>query len=400
MEKARIFIASSGRTLVLAEKLRDELHTDFCEATLWSEEGKRRPSATIVEMLEKAAQEYNLAVIILARDDVVFREASDSSARKARDNCVFEAGIFMSALGRERCFLANSVAQQDLPSDLGGIISLPFVEPGDLTDREACGQAMRGIAASLKDVIQRSGKTAPPSPQRVPLLSVEEIFQRERHRSDGGDLDEDTVVICDMQPISRPELCVQLRRNLDRGINYIYFLPGTDDVVEKVIQALQIILVAEPGSTGKALDFKTRLETVAKEKDRILEELRRICEMRSLIVSFLPDEPQFRFRLHNAKNAPTARLYLKFHDRGFVQWAEGQEASKIGDLLPKYFPSAEENYLFVPMKYAELKGKEKQFFEDGLDRALSRFFPGIENEVRQLCYRGKETGGARPSSSC
>jgi hypothetical protein len=34
MDKSRIFIASSGRTLVLAEKLRDELSTGFCEVRL------------------------------------------------------------------------------------------------------------------------------------------------------------------------------------------------------------------------------------------------------------------------------------------------------------------------------------------------------------------------------
>ena len=98
MDKSRIFIASSGRTLLLAEKLRDELQTEFCEVTLWSEEGRRQPGATIIEMLEKASKTYDFAVIILARDDVMVREAGDAGTRKARDNCVFEAGLFMAAL--------------------------------------------------------------------------------------------------------------------------------------------------------------------------------------------------------------------------------------------------------------------------------------------------------------
>ena len=47
MDKSRIFIASSGRTLVLAEKLQDELRGDFCDATLWSEEGRHQTGRTI-----------------------------------------------------------------------------------------------------------------------------------------------------------------------------------------------------------------------------------------------------------------------------------------------------------------------------------------------------------------
>jgi len=155
MDKSRIFIASSGRTLVLAEKLQDELRGDFCDATLWSEEGRHQTGRTIYEMLQSAAEQYDFAVIILAKDDVM--TVGGGEARKARDNCVFEAGLFMSAIGRERCFLVNSVSPSDLPSDLGGIISTPFDEPADLTDRSACAKAIAGAAANLKDIIQRMG---------------------------------------------------------------------------------------------------------------------------------------------------------------------------------------------------------------------------------------------------
>ena len=89
-DKSSIFIASSGRTLVLAEKLRDELRTEFCEATLWSEEGRLQPGAVIIEMLEGAAAKYDFAVVILAKDDVMI--GGKGETLKARDNCVFEAG--------------------------------------------------------------------------------------------------------------------------------------------------------------------------------------------------------------------------------------------------------------------------------------------------------------------
>jgi predicted nucleotide-binding protein len=139
MDKSRIFIASSSRTLVLAEKLRDALRTEFCEAVLWSDEGRLEAGSTIIEMLERSAERYDFAIIILCKDDII--TSGSRETLKARDNCVFEAGLFKSAIGCKRCFLVNSVDQRDLPSDLGGIISIPFKEPPSLLDRTACEQA-------------------------------------------------------------------------------------------------------------------------------------------------------------------------------------------------------------------------------------------------------------------
>jgi hypothetical protein len=69
VDKYRIFIASSGRTLILAEKPRDAPGTEFCEASLWSEESRFQPGE--IEILQGAARQYDFAIIILARDDVM-----------------------------------------------------------------------------------------------------------------------------------------------------------------------------------------------------------------------------------------------------------------------------------------------------------------------------------------
>ena len=260
MDRSQIFIASSGRTLVLAEILRDELATDFCQATLWSEEGRLQPGSTIIEMLEGAAQQYDFAVIILARDDVLTSGAGE--VLKARDNCVFEAGLFMSAIGRKRCFLVNSVEQSDLPSDLGGVISIRFKEPSDLRDRKACTDAIRQAAAQLKNIIQRDG----PSPRHttLPVLSVDEVFRRERPISEGGELVGGNVVVCDTQPWAEITLAVTVRRNMDHGTRYLYFLYFSDDTVEKICQCLQIISWAGLTSATGEADYKSRLGTISK----------------------------------------------------------------------------------------------------------------------------------------
>ncbi len=181
MAKSEIFVASSSRTLLLAEKLRDELNTEFSQATLWREESRTQAGSTIIELLEGVQKQYDFAVIFLAKDDVL--TSGDHQNLKARDNCVFEAGLFMSAIGRKRCFLVNSVTQSDLPSDLAGIISIPFEEPPNLRDRKACGAAIIQIAELLKDIVERDGPRRPQITITSPRSVLEGGEPREGARS-------------------------------------------------------------------------------------------------------------------------------------------------------------------------------------------------------------------------
>lgn len=337
-------------------------------------------------MLETSAEHYDFAVIILARDDVLTKEAGD--ALKARDNCVFEAGLFMKALGRERCFLVNSVEQRDLPSDLGGVISLPFKEPLDLSDRDACAEAIKSVSAAMKDSVQRAGKSA--RYERLPILSIDDVLLRERPQSDGGDLREGQVVVCDLQPNPGAGPALQVRRNLDSGVSYIYFLHFTDDTLDKIFQGLQMLVAGGSDASAKAADFSSRLETIEREKARVLDDLRMICRARSLIISFLPDAPQFCFRCHNASDPERACLYLRFRATGFMPWLKGAGATSLWKSIPNFISMDDEERIFVPMKHLTFEGEAKRRFENCLKRGLNRYFPGIQDEVRRLCV-GTET---------
>jgi hypothetical protein len=171
MDKSKIFIASSSRTLVLAEKLRHELDTEYSHAKLWNEESRTQVGATIIEWLEDAQKQYDFAVVLLSKDDVL--TSRDHQTLKARDNCVFEAGLFMSAIGRKRCFLVNSVHGKDLPSDLAGIISIPFKEPSDLQIRSACEAAIIPVASQLKDIMQVAGPRSP----KITITSPRDVLE-------------------------------------------------------------------------------------------------------------------------------------------------------------------------------------------------------------------------------
>jgi hypothetical protein len=380
MDRSKIFIASSGRTLVLAEKLRDELTTDFCQATLWTQEGRLQPGATIIEMLESAAHQYDFAVIILARDDVLTSGVGE--VLKARDNCVFEAGLFMSAIGRKRCFLVNSVEQSDLPSDLGGVISIRFKEPSDLQDRMACTDAILQAAAPLKTIIQRDG----PSPHHatLPVLSRDEVFRRERPISDGGELAGGEVVVCDTQPWAEISLAVTVRHNIDHGTRYQYFLYFSDDTVEKICQSLQIVSWAGlSGATGQA-DYKSRRDTIRSQRDRVVSDMWDICRSGRLRISLVTEEQPFYFRVHNASNPTLARYYARYREAGFVLWTEGPDATTLWSGLPTWLEEDTGDRLFIPLKIPAFDDDKKQRLKNGLTRGLSRYFPGIEEEIKTI----------------
>lgn len=386
MDKARIFIASSGRTLTLAEKLRDELETDFCTATLWREEGRRQPGAVIIEMLLNASASFDFAAIVLAKDDVVVRNTGD--ALKARDNCVFEAGLFMSSLGRDRCFLVNSVAPADLPSDLAGVISVPFSEPPDLADRAACASAVRTVGMVMKERIQKLGR--PVAEQRVPILPLTEVFRRERAKADGGDLLEGQVVVCDLQPHTGADGVLQVGRNLRRGVSYLYFLHFADDTMDKILQGLQVVAATDDEADGPAPDFEGRLVALRVRPQQALERLSAICHARSLMISFMPTEPLFRFRVHNASDPIAARLYLRMGNGAFMLWSEGAVATSIWQSMPNWISTDDKDRLFVPIKQIVFEGEMLHRFEQALERGLNRYFPGMQKEVRRICTGPEE----------
>src|SRR3712207_5648956 len=99
-QKPRIFIGSSVEGLKIAEHLQLGLQYD-AECALWSQ-GVFGLSGGTLDSLLRAAREYEFAILVLTPDDMVHKQ---SSARNSpRDNVLFELGLFMGALGRDRTY--------------------------------------------------------------------------------------------------------------------------------------------------------------------------------------------------------------------------------------------------------------------------------------------------------
>ena len=113
-----LFIGSSAEGLPVARALQAELEFDV-EGTIWSQ-GVFGLSDGTLESLAAKAPTFDFAVLVLTPDDLL---TSREQIRNApRDNVIFEAGLFMGALGRRRVFMVSCRDDQlALPSDFAGI---------------------------------------------------------------------------------------------------------------------------------------------------------------------------------------------------------------------------------------------------------------------------------------
>jgi hypothetical protein len=396
MAKQKLFIASSGRTLELAKQLRAQLNADYCEPELWTEVSQRKMGHFILNVLKEATREYDFAVIILSKDDVMVTNKGDTGEarekRKARDNCVFEAGLFIGATGETRCLLLSSVEETDLPSDLRGIIYQPFKEPLDLTDPIECRKAIVTAATRIESEVRR------PRTMGNRPLSQARLLERERSVHEGGELLMDQVVVTSVQPLDLGyNAARQVRKNIDDyNIRYVYFFQGSKDGADKTCQLLQILLLANIlKNESEANNWGIRLQELRRNQTVIKNNLERMRE--DLIkIFFLPAPPALQFCIHNATTDRSATLYLQRRgkEQEFIEWESGEGAYQFWDEVRRARGALEPdppNAVFYGVPGFDIN---EPTFNSILKRAVDNYFPGIEQDVMTLCL-GPGRGSSR-----
>lgn len=149
-EKPIIFIGSSSEQLPVAEAFARRFPPDLASVTLWSK-GVFGASRFPMEDLEAQVKMADFALLVAGGDDEVTSRGTVSSV--PRDNVVFELGLFMGALSRQRTFILTPKGMAiKLPTDLLGITHLCF-DPG------ACDPdvAVEGAVADLAEIVKRDG---------------------------------------------------------------------------------------------------------------------------------------------------------------------------------------------------------------------------------------------------
>lgn len=148
--KTEVFIVhgrDDKQALLLQNHLRDDLNI---RAKIFEDFKKKAGSTTIIEQLQYIWENAGYALIVATPDDFgvlrqEFEEKTNALLRakdkieaervckllealktRARQNVVFEFGLFIGALGRENvcCLLQEST--QERPSDIGGVLYTEF----------------------------------------------------------------------------------------------------------------------------------------------------------------------------------------------------------------------------------------------------------------------------------
>ena len=116
-QKPRIFIASAVESLNVANAVNLNLDHD-AEVTVWKD-GFKISTENISSLLDRA-RASDFAVFIFTPDDVSIIRQKEKPV--VRDNVLFELGLFVGSIGKERCFIVKP-RDTDLfiPTDLLGL---------------------------------------------------------------------------------------------------------------------------------------------------------------------------------------------------------------------------------------------------------------------------------------
>jgi CRP/FNR family transcriptional regulator, cyclic AMP receptor protein len=114
-----VFVGSSREGLEPARAIQMAFQHEKFITKVWTD-GIFNASKATIEDLATAVTHADFAVLVFTADDLISSRGADAYA--PRDNVIFELGLFMGALGRERSFIVRprGVALK-IPSDLLGI---------------------------------------------------------------------------------------------------------------------------------------------------------------------------------------------------------------------------------------------------------------------------------------
>ena len=99
--KPRLFIGSSKESLNISYAAQQNLYND-AEITVWTQ-GVFQPSKTNLESLLKQLISCDFGIFIFSPDDILsIREEKNQAVR---DNVIFELGLFVGHIGKDRCFI-------------------------------------------------------------------------------------------------------------------------------------------------------------------------------------------------------------------------------------------------------------------------------------------------------
>lgn len=113
-----VFIGSSSEGIDVAREIELQIKHD-AETRIW-QNGVFKLGDSSLESLINSLEQFDFAIMSLTPDDMT--ESRSDKKSSPRDNVIFELGLFMGRLGRNRTFIIHGDNDNmKIPSDLHGI---------------------------------------------------------------------------------------------------------------------------------------------------------------------------------------------------------------------------------------------------------------------------------------
>lgn len=173
--KPKVFIGSSTEGLKIAYAIQENLeHDALCK--VWTQ-GIFQLSGNALDNLVDAVKECDFAILLFQTDDIT--KIRDRQMKTVRDNVIFEFGLFVGGLGKERVFylVPKESGEIHLPTDLIGVTPGQYVPPeGDEDLLAAIGPFCNRVRRQIASIWSYDNRET-------------ETFEEPSDHSDGEDLE-------------------------------------------------------------------------------------------------------------------------------------------------------------------------------------------------------------------
>jgi hypothetical protein len=147
--KPRIFIGSSTEGIKTAEYIKIYLSSEF-ECFLWTDEVFKFNDG-FLETLLKEASAFDFGILVFTKDDHTVSRGKGFET--ARDNVLFEYGLFLGRLGPSRAYIIHD-NEVHIPSDLSGITLCKFDSNPDISKSATLNEELEKLK---KQILEKVG---------------------------------------------------------------------------------------------------------------------------------------------------------------------------------------------------------------------------------------------------
>jgi predicted nucleotide-binding protein len=156
--REKAFIGSSTQGLPVARTLQSLLRNEL-RCVVWNQGTVFGIGDATVEALEKAVHDFDFGIFVFTPDDILVKKGVEQPV--ARDNVLFELGLFIGKLTRKRAFVVNPAKRAiSLPTDLLGMTTATY-DPSELptplddADEESLAIALGPVANDILNAVRR-----------------------------------------------------------------------------------------------------------------------------------------------------------------------------------------------------------------------------------------------------